>query len=100
MAMTEPENPARTDALAAAVPGARGWFRLEDAPGAVNLRQVMALQIAQYGDNFYRVIAIGVQTYALAVGPYDTSNEADATCTQILELSLDDTAWPAAPTAP
>lgn len=93
MVMTD-VDPARTDALAAAVPDARGWFRPEGASGAVNLRSVMALQTVQYDDLGYRVQATGSQSYALAVGPYETAEEADAACSAVLSLSYDDANWP------
>jgi hypothetical protein len=82
-------------ALAAAVPGARGWFRYEG--GAVNVRSAGAVTTPQWDDQLFRVIVAGQQgSYDLGLGPYDDGTTAAGVADAMLRLAYDDAAWPTA----
>lgn len=90
-------NTAAQAVAAAAVPGARGWFRYSGR-GAINVRLANAVQAVAYDDQKYRIIAYGAQSYELALGPFDDGSEADAVADAVLRMAYNDLTWPAAPT--
>lgn len=93
--MTAPTFDAAQDALDAAVPGARGWFRYgQGQSGAINVRTAGAVQTAQYGDGEYRIMAQGAQTFELRVGPYAEPEQAAEVADAILRLAYNDVQWP------
>lgn len=95
--MTTTTNSASTPpqiALAAAVPGARGWFRYGTELGAVNVRLSGAVQAVAYDDGAYRILAVGGQAFELRVGPFTSADEASDVADAVLRLAYNDVAWP------
>lgn len=92
--MTTPVFSASTEAMGAAVPGARGWFRYGTALGAVNVRLAGAVQAVQYDDAQYRIIALGAQSFDLRLGPYADGEQASDVADAVLRLAYNDVAWP------
>lgn len=84
----------RDQALAAAVPGARGWFRF-NGDGAVNVRYSGAVFTPQYDDEQYRVVVAGeAGNYEISVGPFSDGGEAGSVTDAVLQLAYDDASWP------
>lgn len=92
MTETEPIDP-RRDAVNAAVPGARGWFRPANGDGGINLRLAGSVQVAAFDDGTYRLV-IPESGFVLSPGPYDDQADAALVCDAVLQLSYDDALWP------
>lgn len=93
--MTAPTPDPAAEALTAAVPGARGWFRF-NPDGAVNVRVIGAVNTPRYDDGQYRIVATGELPFELALGPYTDATTAADVRDAVLQLAYNDIAWPAA----